>query len=217
MGEAVVTILRRQFFLCKGRCTEKGGLAAGGCMRADPQRRSARRRKSGQRLNLRARQSVPCAQLPPDHWAPGRCPAARCPPPPCASMISPTLIVLERSRMDLPTAKTVFCCFSPQSTCIDMVHCGKRCVNHEAICAPDNIFIAQIQNHQLVVHRRATFDLFHSFGLLLEIQIHALLHVRQLQNILDKIRATVFNELHHQLIVADPKPAETPPGPCAGP
>ena len=32
---------------------------------------------------------------------------------------------LERLRIDLPIAKTVFCCLSPHSTWTERLHCGK--------------------------------------------------------------------------------------------
>ena len=41
-----------------------------------------------------------------------------------ASISSPTSVLDERSRIDLPVAKTVFCFFNPQSTWIEMFVSG---------------------------------------------------------------------------------------------
>ena len=51
-------------------------------------------------------------------------PAASCPPPPCASIRRPMSKSEERSMIERPTARTVFCFRRPQSTCTETVQCG---------------------------------------------------------------------------------------------
>ena len=51
-------------------------------------------------------------------------PAASWPPPPWASISSPTLVRDARLMIDLPVAKTVFCCLRPHSTWIEMFVSG---------------------------------------------------------------------------------------------
>src|SRR5262249_31546229 len=53
-------------------------------------------------------------------------PAASCPPPPCASISAPMSTLELLSRIDLPTARTVFCFLRPHITWIDTLHWGKR-------------------------------------------------------------------------------------------
>ncbi len=51
-------------------------------------------------------------------------PAATWPPPPKVSMSSPMSVREPRSRIDFPTANTVFCFCLPQSTWTEMLHFG---------------------------------------------------------------------------------------------
>ena len=45
--------------------------------------------------------------------------------PPYFSIISPMFVFEPRSRIDFPTARTMFCFLSPHMTCIEMLHLGK--------------------------------------------------------------------------------------------
>ena len=54
--------------------------------------------------------------------------------------------------IDLPVAKTVFCCLRPQSTWIEMFVREQR-VDHEAVGRVDDLLVAEVEHDEVGVRR----------------------------------------------------------------
>ena len=66
-------------------------------------------------------------------------PAASWPPPPYSSISAPTSTGDVRSMIDLPTAKTVFCCLRPHRTWTETRALREQRVDHEAVRRVDDL------------------------------------------------------------------------------
>ena len=87
---------------------------------------------------------------------------------------------------------------------------GEQRVNHEAVDRPDGFFSAQVQHHQVAVLGGAAQDLLFGAGGVVKVERDALLHIGQGQDLRDGVVAAVFDEVHHQLVVADAEFAKAP-------
>ena len=86
-------------------------------------------------------------------------------------------------------------------------------INHEAVGGKNSFFIAQVQHHQIAVDGAAAFNLLTGTRGVVTVQLHALYHIGQAQNVFNAVGAAVVNKIHHQLVVAD---AKLPKAPQAG-
>ena len=87
---------------------------------------------------------------------------------------------------------------------------GEQGVNHETVDRENRLFVAQVQQRQVAMQRGAALDLLLGLGGVVEVQRDALHHVGQGQHFLYGVVAHVFDQVHHQLVVADPELAKAP-------
>ena len=85
---------------------------------------------------------------------------------------------------------------------------GIEGVDHEAVARVDDLLVAQVQHDHLVVKHGDALELLHEHLGLLEVQVHALLDVRQGQDLVDVVLHAEADQLHHQVIVGDAELAE---------
>ncbi len=87
---------------------------------------------------------------------------------------------------------------------------GKEGVDREAVGGVDDLLLAQIEHDEVAVHRRAAPDLLLGTCRVLPVELHALAHVRRLEDLVHRHPHAVVDELHHQLVVGDAEVAEAP-------
>ena len=80
---------------------------------------------------------------------------------------------------------------------------GIEGVDHEAVAGVDDLLVSQIQHDHLVIDLGDAQQLRLERLGFFEIEVHALLDIRQLQDLVDIVVEAVVYELHHQLIVGD--------------
>lgn len=86
-------------------------------------------------------------------------------------------------------------------------------VDHESIAGVDGFLVAKIKDDEVSVDGGATQDLLTKLGLMLPVEVDPLCDVRQLENLSDRMIATIVNQLHHQVVVGNAKlPESTEPG-----
>src|SRR6056297_1340121 len=83
---------------------------------------------------------------------------------------------------------------------------------YETVSRVDRLFAAKIDNQNVVVKAAGLLHLGTELVLVLKIELHPFGNIRERENIVDIVVRTVFDQIHHQLIVADteiPKPSES--------
>ena len=85
---------------------------------------------------------------------------------------------------------------------------GVQGVDHEAVAGVDDLLVAQIEHDDLVVDLRDALELRLEQLALLEVEVHALLDVGQLEDLVDAVVHAVADQLHHQLVVGNAEIAE---------
>jgi hypothetical protein len=85
---------------------------------------------------------------------------------------------------------------------------GEHRVDREAVRGVDDLLVAEVEHHEVAVHGGAAADLRGGPVGVLEVELHALGHVRQLEDLLDAQRGADVDQLHHELVVGDPELAE---------
>src|SRR5262249_54484373 len=90
---------------------------------------------------------------------------------------------------------------------------GKQSVDHESVARIDDLLTAEIQHDKIFVDAGAAQDLLTKLRLVLEVQVHALLDIRQSENFVYRMISTVVDQRHHQFVVGNTElPKPTKPG-----
>ena len=81
-------------------------------------------------------------------------------------------------------------------------------VDHEAVGRVDDLLLAEVEHHEVLVHLGAALDLLDGLVLVGAVQLHALLHVGRLEDLVDRESHALVDQLHHELVVRDAEVAE---------